>query len=135
MTKFHANLIEAERVEHAGIKLMQSRGHQAWKNTLDQNWGDYWVRVDEGKPILVEHKTDYESLYTRNVCVEPDTLNYTRSQYFLYVLPEAYIIPTPQLKMLYREWKDFGKQGGDQGRQLALIPKDTFLSYDFVKRL
>jgi len=124
-TKFQTNLEEAQRAEHAAIMMFKRAGKQAWINSLNREWCDIWVKGEHGH-IPIEVKTDFESVATGNVAIEPQTLGHTRAQYFLYFLPKGFLVPTATLKTLYTQYRDTGKDGGDQNRRLALIPKETF---------
>lgn len=103
MTKFHANLDEAKRAELAVVQMFKRAGREAWLNSGDNKACDVYLKGSAGK-IPLEVKTDWESMATGNVAIEPQTLNHTSAEYFIYLLPKVFILPTGELKRLYNEY-------------------------------
>lgn len=122
--KFEANRIEASRAELAVVELLKRRGNDAWLNSLNYDWCDIWTRTANGC-VPVEVKTGYESMYTGNIAIEQKTLDHTRSQYFVYVLPQAYVLSRPKLKILASMSRPI--TGGDSQYQLYLPTKAQFM--------
>lgn len=126
MSKFQANLVEASRAEVAIVSYLEKQGYKAWLNPEKNGDCDVYVNI-QGKTYLVEVKTDFASIHTGNIAVEPQTLEHTKSHYFAYLIPQVKFIPTADVRNLYFEYYQSGKNGGDQGKRQALIPKSRFL--------
>lgn len=130
MSKFHANLDEAKRAELAVVQMFKRAGREAWLNNGNNKACDVYLKGQMGN-IPLEVKTDWESIATGNVAIEPQTLNHTSSEYFIYLLPKPYIITTNELRQLYNLYPK--TKGGDQSMPLALVPKTDF--YKSAKEL
>lgn len=133
MDKFTANLNEASRAELAMVKLLEKRGNEAWLNPHKNGDCDIYV-VSNGRQYKVEVKTDFASLHSDNICLEPQTLEHTKADWFAFIIPEVKFMPTMDVRNLYFQYYQSGKRGGDQNQKLALIPKDIF-SIDFENLL
>ena len=126
MNKFEANLIEASRAELAITELLKRQGYNAWLNPKKN--GDCDVYFISDRQYGVEVKTDFASMYTGNVAIEPQTLEHTKADYFAFVIPEVQFIATADVRNFYTDYMQTGKNGGDQNKRLALIPKDILLN-------
>jgi hypothetical protein len=122
-SKFEYNLEEVRRVDAALVELFLKKGNNACLNPARHYEG-----LTKGDLIVngqfVEVKTDFESLYTENICIEQKSLD-RNTPYFAYVLPEVYLISLPKLKILSRMGREV--TGGDYNYRLSLIPKETFI--------
>ena len=123
MSKFNANLDEAKKAELAVVQMFKRAGREAWLNGGDNRACDVYLKGASGN-IPIEVKADWLSLATGNVCIEPQTLEHTKAEFFIYLLPRPYILETPKLRALYSQYKKV--EGGDQGKPLALVPKEQF---------
>lgn len=124
--KFQANLNEVSRAELAIVELLKKQGYSAWLNPKKNGDCDVYF-IENGKQYGVEVKTDFASLHTGNVCIEPQTLEHTKAHYFAFIVPEVKFMATVDVRNLYTDHFQSGKNGGDQNKRLALIPKDDFL--------
>lgn len=123
-TKFQSNLNEVKRAEIAVVELFKRMGHEAFLNPARDYEG-----LSKGDLIVngqfVEVKTDFESLYTNNICVEEKVFD-KQTPYFAYIIPEVYLITRPALKVLTLTAKK--TKGSESSYDLNLIPKQTFLN-------
>jgi hypothetical protein len=123
MNKFQHNLEESQRAEHAIVEMLKRAGRQAWLNAGDNKDCDVYLKGASGN-IPIEVKADWLSLATGNVCIEPQTLEHTKAEFFIYLLPRPYILETSKLRALYSQYQKV--EGGDQGKPLALVPREQF---------
>lgn len=127
MDKFKANLLEAERAELAMVEYLKKKGYNAWLNPEKNGDCDIYYQTPQ-RQFSLEVKTDFASLYTGNVCIEPQTLEHTKADWFVYLIPQVKFYTTAEIRNLHYEYYESGKDGGDQHKRLALVPKDIFLT-------
>ena len=127
MDKFHLNLEEASRAEVAMVRYLEKQGYKAWLNGEKNGDCDIYCEKN-GRTHKLEVKTDFASIHTGNVCIEPQTLERTKADWFVYLIPQVKFLTTAEIRNLHYEYYESGKDGGDQHKRLALVPKDIFLT-------
>lgn len=126
MDKFHANLEEASRAEVSMVKYLEKQGYKAWLNPEKNGDCDIYF-IKDGRQLSLEVKTDYHSIVSDLVAIEPQTLEHTKADWFVYLIPQVKFYTTAEIRNLHYEYYESGKNGGDQNKRLALVPKDKFL--------
>lgn len=108
------------------VEYLKKKGYNAWLNPEKNGDCDIYYQTPQ-RQFSLEVKTDFASLYTGNVCIEPQTLEHTKADFFAFLLPHLVIKSTADVRNLYNEYYPTGKDGGDQHKRLALVPKDIFI--------
>ena len=125
---FEEDLKVGEKCEKCVKKLFESKGFQVDKNNCPTTYKEFDLYIGNVKKddfYTIEIKADFASMYTNNVAIEQKSLENSKADYFIYIIPKVYMINTLRLRQLRENYKTV--MGGDYNEPITLVPIKDFI--------